>query len=75
MPNFYFDLDVHAPGLRRGVAEVVGADRLLYGTNFGGAYDHGDLTHGLGLSEDERERIRSGNAIELLKLDVSVPVV
>jgi aminocarboxymuconate-semialdehyde decarboxylase len=68
MDNFYFDLDVHAPGLRRGVAEVVGADRLLYGTNFGGAYDHGDLTAGLGLSAAEREKIRSGNAIKLLKL-------
>ena len=68
MPNFYFDLDVHHPALRRGVAEVVGADRLLYGTNFGGAYDHGDLTAGIGLSEADRAKIRSGNAIELLKL-------
>ncbi|MNP46085.1 hypothetical protein D3C76_1400570 [compost metagenome] len=68
LQNFYFDLDVHAPGLRRGVAEVVGSERLLYGTNFGGAYDHGDLTAGLGLSVADRERIRSGNAIELLKL-------
>ncbi len=70
LQNFYFDLDVHAPGLRRGVAEVVGAERLLYGTNFGGAYDHGDLTEGIGLSAEDRERIRSGNAIELLKLKV-----
>ena len=68
MPNFYFDLDVHHPALRRGIAEVVGADRLLYGTNFGGAYDHGDLTAGIGLSEVDRAKIRSGNAIELLKL-------
>ena len=73
MPNFYFDLDVHHPALRRAVAEVVGADRLLYGTNFGGAYDHGDLTEGLGLSEADRGKIRSGNAIELLKLDVREP--
>ena len=60
--------------MRRGVAEVVGVDRLLYGTNFGGAYDHGDLTAGLGLSTDDRERIRSGNAIELLKLKVPAVV-
>ena len=71
MPNFYFDLDVHHPALRRAVAEVVGIDRLLYGTNFGGAYDHGDLTKGLGLSETDRERVRSGNAIELFGLDVA----
>ena len=40
MKNFYFDLDVHHPALRRAVVEVVGADNLLYGTNFGGAYDY-----------------------------------
>ena len=45
-------------------------DRLVYGTNFGGAYDHGDLTAGLGLNDGEREKIRSGNAIQLLKLDM-----
>jgi aminocarboxymuconate-semialdehyde decarboxylase len=70
MDNFYFDLDVHAPGLRKGIIDVVGVDRLVYGTNFGGAYDHGDLTHGLGLSDGDREKIRSANAIELLKLSV-----
>ncbi len=70
MPNFYFDLDVHHPALRRGVVEVVGTDRLVYGTNFGGAYDYGDLTAGIGLSDSDREKIRSTNAIELLKLDV-----
>lgn len=74
LPNFYFDLDVHATGLRRGVVEVVGVDNLLYGTNFGGAYEHGDLTEGLGLSEADREKIRSGNAIKLLKLDVNEQV-
>jgi len=68
LPNFYFDLDVHSPALRRGVLEVVGVDRLLYGTNFGGAYDNGDPTEGLGLNGADREKIRSGNAIALLKL-------
>lgn len=74
MPNFYFDLDVHHPALRRGVAEVVGVDNLLYGTNFGGAYDHGDLTAGIGLSDADREKVRSGNAIKLLKLNETVVV-
>lgn len=74
MPNFFFDLDVHHPALRRGIAEVVGVDNLVYGTNFGGAYDHGDLTAGLGLSDADREKVRSGNAIKLLKLDARVPV-
>ena len=46
--------------LRRAVVEVIGPDQLLYGTNFGGAYDHGDLTAGIDLSEADREKIRSG---------------
>lgn len=68
LPNFYFDIDVFAPALRRAVVEVVGVDRIVYGTNFGGAYDQGDLTAGLGLSDQDCEKIRSGNAIRLLKL-------
>lgn len=68
LSNFWFDLDLHHPALRRGVLEVVGVDRLVYGTNFGGAYGNGDLTAGMGLNEVDREKIRSGNAIELLKL-------
>jgi aminocarboxymuconate-semialdehyde decarboxylase len=71
MKNFYFDLDVHHPALRRAVVEVVGADNLLYGTNFGGAYDYGDLTDGIDLSDGDRDKIRSGNAIKLLKLAMS----
>lgn len=69
MDNFYLDLDVHAPSLRKAIVDVVGVDRLLYGTNFGGAYSHGDLTEGVGLSEVDRDKIRAGNAIELLKLN------
>jgi aminocarboxymuconate-semialdehyde decarboxylase len=70
MPNFYFDLDLHAPSLRRAVLDIVGADRLLYGTNFGGNYGYGDLTAGLDLSPADHEKICSKNAIELLKLAV-----
>ena len=52
----------------RAVVEDIGADRLLYGTNFGGADSHeGDLTDGLGLSDADREKIRSGNTLELIK--------
>jgi aminocarboxymuconate-semialdehyde decarboxylase len=70
MQNFYFDLDLHHPSLRRAVVDVVGIDQLVYGTNFGGAYEHGDLTAGIGLAEDEREKIRSGNAIKYFKLSM-----
>ena len=75
MPNFYFDIDVFAPVLRRAVVEVVGIDNVVYGTNFGGAYDQGDLTVGLGLSDADSEKIRSGNAIKLLKLDAREPAL
>lgn len=74
MPNFYFDMDVHHPSLRRALVDVVGVDNLVYGTNFGGAYDNGDLTAGIGLTDAERDKIRSGNAIRLLKLDVHASV-
>lgn len=68
LPNFWFDLDVHSLGLRRAVLEIVGVDRLMHGTNFGGAYANGDPTAGLGLSATDSEKIRSGNAIALLGL-------
>jgi aminocarboxymuconate-semialdehyde decarboxylase len=73
MDNFYFDLDVHSVALRQAIIAEVGVDRLLYGTNFGGAYSNGDLTEGLGLSDADRNKIRSDNAISLLKLDVRQP--
>lgn len=69
LPNFWFDLDVHTPGLRCGVVDIVGVDHLVYGTNFGGAHDAVDPTAGLGLSAEDREKIRSRNAIRLLGLD------
>jgi aminocarboxymuconate-semialdehyde decarboxylase len=66
--NFFYDLDVHHPAMRRAVVEVVGADQLLYGDNFSGSDSHsGDLTEGLGLSETDQEKIRNGNALRLLK--------
>jgi len=71
LPNFYFDLDIHSRAMRQAVVEDIGADRLLYGTNFGGADSHrSDLTEGLGMSDADRAKIRSENAISLLKLKV-----
>jgi aminocarboxymuconate-semialdehyde decarboxylase len=66
--NFYFDLDLHSRGMRQGMVEDIGVDRLLYGTNFVGAdRHHGDLTDGLGLSDEDKEKIHSGNALNLLR--------
>jgi aminocarboxymuconate-semialdehyde decarboxylase len=68
LPNFYFDLDLHSRGMRQGMVEDIGVDRLLYGTNFGGAdRHHGDLTDDLGLTDAEKEKIHSGNALSLLR--------
>ena len=68
LPNFWFDLDVHTPSLRKAVLDIVGVDHIVHGTNFGGAYDFGDPTDGLGLSEEDNNKIRSLNAKALLKL-------
>lgn len=67
--NFWFDPLTRSAAMRRAIAEVIGADRLLYGDNFGGAdRTEFDLTEGIGLSEEDREKIRSENAKKLLGL-------
>jgi aminocarboxymuconate-semialdehyde decarboxylase len=69
LPNFYFDPLVHHQSMRKAIVDVIGPDRLLYGDNFGGADSVDfDLTEGLGLSQTDRDKIRSGNAEQLLKL-------
>lgn len=67
MENFYFDPLAHSAAMRRAIVEDIGVDRLLYGDNFGGADSiRFDLTQDLGLSDEDREKIRSGNAKKLL---------
>jgi predicted TIM-barrel fold metal-dependent hydrolase len=72
LPNFYFDLELHEPVMRQAVLELIGADRLLYGSNFGGsdAVRH-DLTDGLTMSDEDLQKIRWKNAVDLLRLDVN----
>ena len=54
--------------MRRAVIEDISIDRLLYGSNFGGSDGiREDLTEGLGLSEEDRNKIRSENARKLLR--------
>jgi predicted TIM-barrel fold metal-dependent hydrolase len=65
--NFWFDPLLHSKTMRKAVIEEIGADRLLYGDNFGGSDGvREDLTEGIGLSEEDRAKIRSGNAMKLL---------
>ncbi len=70
LPNFYFDLELHEPVFRQAVLDLIGADRLLYGTNFGGsdAVRH-DLTEGLRISAADLNKIRYQNALSVLHLD------
>jgi aminocarboxymuconate-semialdehyde decarboxylase len=69
-PNFFYDLDIHSPYMRRAIIDEVGVSQVVYGDNFSGSDVHeGDLTDGLGLSEDDQERIRSKNAIPMLRID------
>lgn len=70
--NFFYDLDIHSPHMRRAIIEEVGVEQVLYGDNFSGADVHeGDLTDGLGLSEADREKIRYRTALPMLKLPES----
>lgn len=71
-PNFFYDLDIHSPFMRRAIIDEVGVSQVLYGDNFSGSDVHeGDLTDGLGLSAEDQERIRSKNALPLLRLPES----
>jgi aminocarboxymuconate-semialdehyde decarboxylase len=73
MPNFWFDPQIHHPGMRREMVDLIGVDQLVYGTNFMGSDQIDfDLTDGIGLSEGDREKIKSGNAIKLLKLESKI---
>jgi predicted TIM-barrel fold metal-dependent hydrolase len=70
MSSFYFDPMIPSPVMRRAIVDIIGLDHLVYGTNLMGSDQiEVDLTDGIGLSEGDRERIRSGNAIKLLKLE------
>jgi len=72
MKNFYFDVELHELPMRQALIEVIGADRILYGSNFGGSdVVRHDLTEGLRLSETDMDKIRWKNACELLHLDPS----
>lgn len=70
MKNFYFDLELESCAMRRAVVEDIGVDQLLYGDNFPGTDGvwEIELADDLGLDDADRERILSGNAIQLLGL-------
>ncbi|MBQ1763761.1 MAG: amidohydrolase family protein [Aquincola sp.] len=68
--NFWFDVELHELPMRQALIDIVGADRILYGSNFGGsdAVRH-DLTDGLKISDADLQKIRWQNACKLLHID------
>lgn len=72
LKNFYFDLELHEAPMRQAVLDLIGADQLVYGSNFGGsdAVRH-DLTDGLRITQEQLDKIRFQNAVELLHLDLA----
>ncbi len=69
MRNFWFDPMIPNDGFRRAFVDLVGIDRIVYGSNMGGSDQiMFDLTDRIGLTDAEREQISSKNAIDLLKL-------
>jgi predicted TIM-barrel fold metal-dependent hydrolase len=70
--NFWFDIELHELPFRQALTEVIDADRILYGTNFGGSdFIRHDLTDGLRIAEENLQKIRWKNAADLLHLDVN----
>lgn len=68
--NFWFDPELHELPMRQALVDVIGADQLVYGTNFGGSDAiRSDLTEGLKVSDEDMEKIRWKNACSLLRLD------
>ncbi|MDI7066887.1 hypothetical protein QMO17_37310, partial [Klebsiella pneumoniae] len=57
LKNFYFDVELHEVPMRQALIDIIGADRILYGSNFGGsdAVRH-DLTDGLRLAEEDLQK-------------------
>jgi predicted TIM-barrel fold metal-dependent hydrolase len=72
LKNFWFDPEIHNLAMRQVMTEIIGADNLVYGTNFGGSDAiRFDMTDELKLSDADKQKIRSENAIKLLHLDAA----
>ncbi|ABE36548.1 amidohydrolase family protein [Paraburkholderia xenovorans LB400] len=69
LKNFWFDPELHELSMRQSLVDIVGANHLVYGTNFGGSDAiRSDMTEGLRLSQEDLDRIRYRNACDLLHL-------
>ncbi|QLL06237.1 amidohydrolase family protein [Mycobacterium vicinigordonae] len=68
--NFYFETLVHDPRARKFMLEIIGADNLFYGSNYGSPHDLATTAFidELGLDTATRDKIVGGNAERLFKL-------
>ena len=69
--RFFYDTITHAAGPLRFLVEMVGPDRVVYGTDFpfdmaGGPVE--EQLAGVGLHEEARRRIAGMNAVDLFRL-------
>jgi aminocarboxymuconate-semialdehyde decarboxylase len=67
--RFHYDTVVFDPGVLRALVDFAGADHVLVGSDY--PFDMGDerpaeVVRALGLSDDDEERILSGNTLRLL---------
>lgn len=70
LKNFYFDLVVHDLRARKFLVDIMGADNLIVGSNYGGwdKVNAFDFLDELALDEGEHARISGDNAAMLFKL-------
>ena len=71
--RFHYDTITHAPRPLRFLVDTVGADRVVFGTDFpydmaAGPFD--DQVEGVGLTDAERAQVAGGNAAALFGIDV-----
>ncbi|WP_404477539.1 amidohydrolase family protein [Novosphingobium sp. BL-52-GroH] len=72
MKNFWFDPEIHALPMRQAMCELIGADQLVYGTNFGGSDAiRFDMTADLRMSDEDKDKIRYLNALKLFHKEES----
>ena len=69
--NFYFDALVHGVKARRFLVDIVGADNIVWGSNYGSTQDHAGLEFldDIGLTDAEKAKIKGQNAVKLFHLD------
>jgi aminocarboxymuconate-semialdehyde decarboxylase len=70
--RIHFDTIVHEPSQLRKLADTVGVERLILGTDYPfdmGCFDPLEFVHSSGLSDEECAQVLARNAAELFGLD------